>query len=104
MSWREHDDPLKEFFEDCCEISPELWVRSAELSAAYVWWCKREHERWPLGRVAFGERVTARGFKHSRSRKTAEGKQVRTIEGVTVKDDIAEQMRVDIGGFRHLTD
>jgi P4 family phage/plasmid primase-like protien len=100
-SWREHDDPLKEFFEDCCEISPEQWVRSAELSAAYAWWSKRERERYPLGRIAFGERVAARGFKHLRSRKNADGKQMRTIEGVTVKDEIIRQMRADGGGFRN---
>jgi putative DNA primase/helicase len=103
-SWREHDDPLKEFFEDCCETSPELWVRSAELSATYVWWCKREHERFPLGRSSFGERITARGLKHSRSRKTADGKQIRAVEGVTVKADISEQMRADGTGLRNTAD
>ena len=78
-------------------ISPELRVRSSELSAAYAWWSKREHERYPLGRIAFGERVTARGFKPLRSRKNADGKQMRTIEGVTVKDEIVRRMRVDGG-------
>jgi len=103
-SWREHDDPLKEFIEDCCETGPELWVRSADLSATYVWWCKREHERWPLGRVAFGERITARGFKHSRWRKTANGKQIRAVEGVMVKNEIIQQMRADGVVFRNMPD
>lgn len=96
-AWREHDDPLKEFLEDCCVVglqacldaSVDAWVRSSELTAAYVWWCKKEHERFPLGREAFSERIRSKGFASSRSRRTPSGKQLRTVEGLALKDDVA---------------
>ena len=90
--WREHDDPLKEFLEDCCEVEEGAWCRSAELSEAYAWWSKREHERFPLGREAFGERIRSKGFTSSRGRRSSDGKQMRTIEGLRVRVEILEQM------------
>lgn len=97
-AWREHDDPLKEFLEDCCTIGPGLWVRSSELTAAYAWWCKKEHERFPLGREAFSERIRSKGFTSNRSRRTPSGKQLRTVEGLEVKDEISSQVMVEAGG------
>lgn len=94
-AWRDHDDPLKDFLEDCCEVEGEAWVLSSRLAAAYAWWCKEEHEKWPLGRTAFLERIHAKGFVSSRSRRSSEGKQMRTIEGLRVKEDVG---RLDEGG------
>jgi P4 family phage/plasmid primase-like protien len=102
VEWREHDDPLKEFLEDCCEVEDEAWCRSAELSDVYAWWCKREHERYPLGREAFGERIRAKGFQASRSRRSADGKQMRTYEGVRVREEVSRQMSADGGSHRSL--
>lgn len=97
-AWREHDDPLKEFLEDCCTVGPGLWVRSSELTAAYAWWCKKEHERFPLGREAFSERIRSKGFVSNRSRRTPSGKQLRTVEGLEVKSEISSQVMVEVGG------
>lgn len=95
QAWREHDDPLKDFLEDCCEITAEGWVRSSELSAAYAWWCKQNRERFPLGREAFGERIRAKGFMSSRSRRSSDEKQMRTVEGLKVRDEITRSMASD---------
>lgn len=103
-AWREHDDPLKEFFEDCCELDKEYWVRSSELRTTYEWWCKRNSETFPLGRNAFNDRIDAKGFKRSRSRFTSDGKQMRTVEGLRVRDDIAKLVLADRGGFHRLAD
>lgn len=110
QAWREHDDPLKEFLEDCCDLPPAdampeevalFWTRSADLSAVYAWWCKENRERFPLGREHFGERIQAKGFRSSRSRRSADGKQLRSIEGLRVKDDVVLRMNSD-GGRRAL--
>lgn len=105
--WREHDDPLKDFMEDCCEtfdldrssrLEEEYFVRSADLSECYMWWCKREHERFPLGRQAFRERVLAKGYSESRSRRDAADKQLRSMEGLRIKNEVTTQMVSDGGG------
>lgn len=101
INWREHDDPLKDFLEDCCEINMEtkcqpdgLYVRASELSAAYEWWCKRSREKWGVGREQFGERLRSKGFEANRSRRVGEKqKQTRTWEGLCVKADILNAMR-----------
>jgi P4 family phage/plasmid primase-like protien len=86
--WREHDDPLKEFIDDCCELGPGAYVRAQDLAAGYELWAKQNRERYPLGREAFNERLLAKGFKQSRSRRV-EGKQLRTWEGIELRSDVA---------------
>lgn len=93
-AWREHDDPLKEFLEDCCEVGADRWVRNSDLSGAYAWWCKQNRERFPLGRASFHDRVQSKGFKESRSRR-ANDKQMRTWEGIGVKADVSTAMVSD---------
>jgi len=84
--WRENDDPLREFIEDCCDVGNGQWVRSAELAAAYAWWAKQHGERFPLGREPFQERIKALGFRYSRSREV-DGKQIRSWEGIGLKPE-----------------
>lgn len=96
--WREHDDPLREFIEDCCEVPKadydqeeraEFWVAASELGEAYEAWCKKNRERYPLGRESLVERMEARGFRYSRSRRSvATGKQFRSFEGVRLRHDL----------------
>jgi len=95
ISWREHDDPLAEFFHDCCQTGGEAWVRCSELSDTYAWWCKKNHERFPLSRENFGDRIQARGFRQSRSRRSAEDKQMRTWEGLSVREDVVKLVRAE---------
>jgi phage/plasmid-associated DNA primase len=102
QEWREHDDPLADFLEDCCEIERENWVPSARLSSAYLWWCKREHEKWPLGRDAFLDRIHLKGFESSRSRRNSNNKQFRSIEGLQLKDEVESALSAaeNSGGYQ----
>lgn len=95
ISWREHDDPLAEFFHDCCQTEVQAWVRCAELSDTYSWWCKANHERFPLSRENFGDRIQARGFRQLRSRRSADNKQMRTWEGLRVREDVVKLVRAE---------
>lgn len=90
-AWKEHDDPLREFVEDCCEIEDaEGWEQCSRVSAAYAWWCKKNSERYPVGRVQFFERMRGKGFRESRSRRDGDGRQLRTWEGFRLKADVWE--------------
>ena len=98
LLWREHDDPLKEFIDDCCRRDdPEndvvgLFVRATDLSAGYEWWAKQNRERYPLGREAFTERLQAKGFTQNRSRRI-DGKQARTWEGIELLPEVNSAIR-----------
>jgi P4 family phage/plasmid primase-like protien len=92
QEWREHDDPLKEFLEDCCEMGEELFTRATDLGTAYELWCKDNRERFPVGRESFNERLMAKGFVQSRGRRI-DGKQARAWEGVALKPEMAERVR-----------
>lgn len=99
-AWREHDDPLKEFLEDCCVVAKGVWVKSSDLSAAYAWWCKKTSERFGLGREAFHERVLSKGFEQSRSRRNAADKQMRTWEGIAIKEEVQSEMDAAASGYK----
>lgn len=92
QEWREHDDPLKEFLDDCCEVNPESFVRASDLAAGYEWWAKQNRERYPLGREAFSERLQSKGFSQSRSRRI-DNKQARTWEGIELKPEVVAAIR-----------
>ena len=110
-AWREHDDPLKEFLEDCCEPIPEdalpdeiarMWCRCADLSNTYAWWCKLNREKFPLGRERFKERVLSKGFRESRSRRDEGFKQMRTYEGLGIRGDVLVKVKATEGSWRPL--
>jgi len=90
--WREHDDPIKEFLDDYCEIDSSLFVRASDLGAAYEYWAKQAREKYPLGREAFVERLQAKGLKQNRGRRMA-GKQTRTWEGIGIKAEMLPLLR-----------
>lgn len=90
--WREHDDPLKEFMEDCCEPGADRWVRSSLMYSAYVWFAKKARQRFWLGVQEFTERMRTKGFEFSRSRRDASDKQLRTWEGIGLRDGVEAEM------------
>ncbi len=96
--WREHDDPLKEFLDDCCKIDDAaegitgLFIRTSDLAAGYEWWAKQNRERYPLGKEAFTERLHSKGFTQSRSRRI-DGKQSRTWEGIELLPEVTAAIR-----------
>lgn len=91
QEWREHDDPLKGFLEDCCDVADALWDRSKLVSDAYTWWCREERIRFPLGGKKFHELLLSKGFRTNRSRRDADGLQLRTLEGLEVKSEVRKK-------------
>jgi P4 family phage/plasmid primase-like protien len=105
QEWREHDDPLKDFIEDCCEMAPELFVGASELATAYDWWAKQNKERFSLNREAFNERLLSKGYRQNRGRRNEEtGKQFRTWEGIQLRGDVTTAMRKTVSGPRWLNE
>ena len=92
QEWREHDDPLKEFIDDCCLLNEDRFVKASELGLAYEWWAKQNRERYPLGRESFNERLQAKGLKQSRSRRI-DSKQARAWEGIELRPEVVAALR-----------
>jgi putative DNA primase/helicase len=90
-AWRDADDPLKDFLEDCCEAGdPDegYWVLGSKLSTAYDQWCKDNREKYTLARGQLTERLILKGFTTSRSRRDSRDKQMRTWEGLKLREDV----------------
>lgn len=100
QEWREHDDPLRDFLEDSCEVGETLFVRASDMTAAYEYWCRQNGEKFRMSREAFNERLLSKGFRQKRARRLDEdgkplpnGKQARTWEGVELKIEIVSAIR-----------
>jgi putative DNA primase/helicase len=98
--WRDADDPLGDFIEDCCEEGAERWIQVGQLSHAYAWWCQENRETRPLGRVAFVERMKSKGFLYNRSRRDANQVQMRTWDGIGLRDGLDVEMASSAKGQR----
>jgi P4 family phage/plasmid primase-like protien len=98
--WRDADDPLGDFIEDCCEDGGERWVQVSALSQAYAWWCQENREARPLGRVPFVELMKSKGYEYSRSRRDGNGVQLRTWEGIGVREGLEAEMALSGPGKR----
>lgn len=59
--YREEQDVLAEFFEECCIIEPSLFVTAGRLYATYVEWCKATGHDCDNSTV-FGRKLTERGY------------------------------------------
>jgi putative DNA primase/helicase len=89
--YRESQNPLKEFIDDCCELNPEYWTASSDLSTAYEMWSKESGETClkskafsaPLGRL--GLTTARRGTP-----------QVRGWSGVRLLDTYDDPLTSDI--------
>ena len=57
LAYREEQDPLKEFLEDCCNLGPENWVASKLLREAYEAWGKGQGSKWIVRGKEWGERL-----------------------------------------------
>lgn len=60
--YRNDNDWLKTYLEECCEVSPEYSVRACDLFDAYRTHCNNAHE-WPRNAGDFKAAVTGAGFK-----------------------------------------
>jgi len=86
--WREHDDPLVPFIEDCVEDDEESWVESALITRTYQDWAKQNGER-PLGRNHFLDRMKKKGY--FKSKEWNGKKQVRALRGLKLRDGLIMQ-------------
>ena len=91
--WREDDDPLKDFLEDCCDAKEGLFVPVSDLMAGYLWWAKENGEKYALGRQMFNEWLIGKGFKQGRRRPSGGGKVVRLWEGLELKSEVLLTIR-----------
>jgi hypothetical protein len=67
------------------------WVPAPTMWTAYLGWA-RERQLPALGRTAFGQALKIAGLRTSRSRRGANGKQMRTWEGCRLLADRAAQL------------
>ncbi|HVW08370.1 MAG TPA: phage/plasmid primase, P4 family [Bryobacteraceae bacterium] len=83
--WREADDPLAPFLEECCEVDvadPFCYCRCTDFTKAYQAWCKDNNEP-QLKSSRLIQRLMLKGIKLNRSRRISDaGKQARCWDGV----------------------
>ena len=88
--WREADDPLRGFFDECCEVEvddPEFcYVKCANFTKAYQQYCKDNNEP-QLKSSRLTQRLELKGIKLNRSRRI-NGKQIRCWDGIRLKEDV----------------
>jgi P4 family phage/plasmid primase-like protien len=89
--WREHDDPVAEFLEDCCELEKTAFVTVSDLRAGYQWWAKDAGEKFILNRVAFNDWLKKKKLCQDRERIC--GKQERIWRGVELKTHVTSAIR-----------
>lgn len=93
--WREADDPLRGFFDECCEVDvtdPDYhYVRCADFTKAYQAYCKDNNEQ-QLKSSRLTQRLELKGgIKLNRSRRiSANGKQARCWDGIRLKEDVTQ--------------
>lgn len=67
-SYREEEDPLSDFVDECCATGPLMTASARELYRVYTRWAEDAGDR-PTGRKKFGERLAERGFRSGRDNK-----------------------------------
>lgn len=90
--WRDNDDPLKEFLDDCCELDEGQFCTIPDMMGAYQHHCKESGERFPLGRSAFNELMAAKGFTQDRQLSKETGKTTRFWMGVGINSETRKQL------------
>lgn len=84
--WKEENDPLGDFVEDCCVIRPDAIVKSAELWAEYLKWAEDARERHTLSRQKFADRLRALGCQDKRVKST------RSWHKIALRTDESEEL------------
>lgn len=64
-AYRSEMDLLSHFLDDCCIQKPTAQAKVQEMHQSYKTWCEANGET-PLSKVAFGSRLTERGFTQRR--------------------------------------
>ncbi len=59
--YRDDEDVIGKWLEDCCAVGETLESQATALYESYCGWCDKANER-PKNQTAFGREMTARGF------------------------------------------
>jgi putative DNA primase/helicase len=65
-AYREDSDPLRDFFEDRCELASDAEIMSADLWSTYLIWARESGEKYSLNRTAFGKALEDKGLRPAR--------------------------------------
>lgn len=76
-AYREDEDLIQRFFDECVEQGPDLDVAPTDLHKAFQKWVMDEGNPTPMGRKDFGQEVRARGH--------AQGGKNHTWQGIDLK-------------------
>jgi putative DNA primase/helicase len=91
--YRAEQDPLGDFYDECCVFAPDAWVASGALYETYIEWTKRTGIRRPLTAQLIGRRLPARGCTYEpRKLPYPDGrrKHVRGWQGIGLQTDAEE--------------
>jgi putative DNA primase/helicase len=91
--YREEMDPLRDFVEDCCIVTPDAWTATALLRRAYEDWGRETGTKNLVGPKKLGERLGARGCEPRSGR--LNGKVVRGWAGIGLRSDVDTLTEVD---------
>ncbi|MCP4257850.1 MAG: DNA primase [Planctomycetes bacterium] len=86
--YRDEQDPLKEFFEDECELAPDAFVPVMEMRQKYDEWAKASGIKWPLSPRKFNKRMESRGCRRVAKKYIDNAGETKTGKcwiGVTIK-------------------
>jgi len=85
--FKEESNPLKDFFEECCEINPGDKIKISDLYRAYSQW----KGKFCLAKRTFKEHMRECGFTDGRT--TWQNKTIRFWSGITLNEDFADKCR-----------
>ena len=82
LEYRSEMDLLEEWIDLCCEVGHQRHASARDLFNAYVDWCDRNNERWPLSKQGFGRKLSGKGFESCKS------KGQRSFRGIGLKSRV----------------
>ncbi|MBN2286041.1 MAG: bifunctional DNA primase/polymerase [Tissierellales bacterium] len=81
--YKEQSNPLKDFFEECCIISPEAKIKTSDLYKAYSEWIGK----CSVTKREFNEYIRENGYREGRT--TKNGKTIRYWTGITITESFS---------------
>jgi putative DNA primase/helicase len=66
ISYRQEEDAVAQFIEECCLLLPQAKVSSADLFTAYTGWCAANNET-PLSQKKLAGKLIEKGLKNTKS-------------------------------------